>query len=303
MKFYNEQINKKYIEHQNLFCDNQSKYFNAEFENKIQLANVTISGFAYKMYVYQKDDVVSDFILKTGNWEGGSTIQLQNALNYYSQKKNIKKENIYALDIGANIGWYSFYLSKLGYKVIGFEPSSINYYILRKNYCLNREANLTIIKKGLYNKEKKCGLYSETRNKGNGMIICDKGKNVIPNNFIKNGEFELTKLSNYVDFLSNNNLALIKIDIEGAEEKGFKGGLDLITKYHIPFILMEFCPAFLKLHDTVPLKFLRMFKSNGYQISNEDFFSRKYVNIHQIAKADNNIINLYITYKKFLNDN
>ena len=66
-------------------------------------------------------------------------------------KKNIKKEDIYIIDIGANIGWYTFILGKYGYKIISFEPLPLNTYILNKNYCLNKDVNITIINKGLYN--------------------------------------------------------------------------------------------------------------------------------------------------------
>ena len=33
---------------------------------------------------------------------------------------------MYILDIGANIGWYSFCLGKYGYKILSFEPMLIN---------------------------------------------------------------------------------------------------------------------------------------------------------------------------------
>ena len=33
---------------------------------------------------------------------------------------------------------------------------------------------------------------------------------------------------------------MIKMDIEGSEGKAFESGIELITKYHVPFILMEY---------------------------------------------------------------
>ena len=39
---------------------------------------------------------------------------------------------------------------------------------------------------------------------------------------------------------------MIKIDIEGSEAKAIEGGIELITKYHIPFIFLEFSPSMLK---------------------------------------------------------
>ena len=67
------------------------------------------------------------------------------------------------------------------------------------------------------------------------MILC--GNNVtVPYEFRKNGITYLTKLSNYVEFLSTKNVALIKIDVEGCEGKAIENGIELISKYYIPFI-------------------------------------------------------------------
>ena len=69
------------------------------------------------------------------------------------------------------------------------------------------------------------------------MVICDT--NIRRPSFLfskRTGEIFLTRLSNYIPFLIGKNLALIKIDIEGSEGKALESGIELITKYHIPFI-------------------------------------------------------------------
>ena len=155
----------------------------------------------------------------------GETKNILNGLNYYSKKKNITNNDIYILDIGANIGWFTFILGKYGYQIISFEPSNINYYILKKNYCLNKNLDVTLINKGLFTEEKKCYLYNEKRNIGNGMSICGQN-NTMPKNIINTGEIILTKLSNYIPYLSEKNLALIKIDVEGSEGKVIESGIE-----------------------------------------------------------------------------
>jgi FkbM family methyltransferase len=75
------------------------------------------------------------------------------ALNFFTNKTNLKNEDLYMLDIVANVEWYSFYLGKYGYNIMSFEPAERNFYILKKNYCLNRDINITIINKGLYTSE------------------------------------------------------------------------------------------------------------------------------------------------------
>ena len=251
------------------------------------------------IFIYKNLDIVSQVIIKHKIWEKNETTKLIKCLNYFSIKKNITNKDIYIIDIGANIGWYSFILGKYGYNIIAFEPSKINNYILKKNFCLNNETKITIINKGLYIEEKICDLYNLYHNEGNGMIICDKQK--IPSNLLLKSKAEiiLTKLSNYIPFLSDKNLALIKIDIEGSEGKAFEGGIELITKYHVPFIFLEFTPTSLKLHGTDPNKFLHLFIDNGYQISLNNFFEN-YINIDELLKKKFTLINLYIIHSKIL---
>ena len=111
-------------------------------------------------------------------------------------------------------------------------------------------------------------------------------------------EIKFTKLSNYIPYLINKNLALIKIDIEGSEGKAINSGIELITKYHIPFIFVEFVPDYLKIQGTDPKEFLETFEKNGYKISLQDFLSKKYLSIEQILKLSD--INLFIVYCDFL---
>ena len=93
-------------------------------------------------------------------------------------------------------------MGKFGYNVISFEPSNVNNYILKRNYCLNRELNVTLVKRGLYTEEKHCDFYISRGNIGDGWIFCDNNTN-IPNHLVKTGQTRLTKLSNYLNFLSD----------------------------------------------------------------------------------------------------
>ena len=271
---FNEDILNKYKEQQNEFCNNESKYYNLEYEKRLKKTFVTYLGKDFMMYVYKYQDIVSRQISDLKVWEADETRKLLKALDYYSSKKNISKQNIYVLDIGSNIGWYTFYLGKYGYKILSFEPSYLNMYILYKNYCLNRELNITLIRKGLYTEEKKCDFYISKGNIGDGLVFCDKNK-TISTNLMKSGEIVLTRLSNYVSFLSRNNLALIKIDVESCEEKALKSGIDLIIKYNVPFIFLEFTPSSLEEHGSNPREFLMLFEKNGYKFSKFDFFSKR----------------------------
>ena len=139
-------------------------------------------------------------------------------------------------------------------------------------------------------------------NIGNGAVYCNnrtQDNTSIGEDLFNN--IELTKLSRYLKFLSDKNLALLKIDVEGNEGKVIMGGEDLFSKYHIPFIAMEFYVSAIKSHQTDVIKLLKLFENNGYKFSLVDFFSKKYVSSEELIK-DDRINNLYIVYEKFLDE-
>ena len=114
------------------------------------------------------------------------------------------------------------------------------------------------------------------------MILCNrkKIKNIkLKKLFKRLSHVSLTKLSNYFPYLLKKHIALIKIDIEGAEGKAIEGGIEIITQYHVPFIFIEFSPNLLKEHGTNPKKFLELFSQNGYKISLIGFLSNEYISV------------------------
>ena len=207
-------------------------------------------------------------------------------------KNNIlNNKDIYMLDIGANIGWYPSLLGRYGYSIISFEAFEKNYYVEKKNICLlHNNSNIVIVTKGLGDEEKNCHYFVNKNNAGNGMVVCDK-KEILNNTrlgkfFVKESEVQIATLNSFIPYLSNKNIALMKLDVEGNELKILKGGHELITKYHIPFVVLEFSPTFLKEIGSEPKELARFFVDNGYKISIDGFFSKNYITVDElIAKT------------------
>ena len=298
-KEYNNSMMIEYINEQNNFCNNINGE-NKGIEDKIKLTNVSFKNISFNMFVYKGNDVVSQDIIKLKIYEEKQLNNVLNALNYYSNKNNIKIKDIYILDIGANVGIYTFVLGKYGYKIISFEPSIINNYILKKNYCINKDVDIILVNKGLFNEEKQCQYHKAYNNIGNGYVVCDKNENSSSNSNIF-GKITLTKLSNFFSFLSNKNIILIKIDIEGSEGRAIEGGIELITKYHVPFIIMEFTPKLLKSYNTDPKEFLQLFENNGYKFGIKNFFD-EYYSLDYILEQGirRGLMTIYIVYSKIL---
>lgn len=297
-KKFNGEVEERYLVEQNFFCDNQNFLRSQEYEDQIKEANVNFNGKEYNIFVYKEKDEISNNINANKNWEDYATSKVLEALDNYSKSINLNKKDLYILDIGANIGWYSYHLGKYGYHIIAFEPTERNFYILKKSYCLNRDISISIINKGLYNYEKTCDYYEHTENKGKGMILCEQKDN-LPSGLEKKQPVGLTKLSKFMNFLSDKKVIFMRLDVEGMEESAISSGIELITEFHVPFILMKYCPEYLKLHDVDILNFFETFEKNGYKISNSSFIDKNYMSINQLV-GDQTItnLNLYISYSK-----
>lgn len=159
---------------------------------------------------------------------------------------NIISEGDYCLDIGANRGGFTYYISRLvgdAGKVICFEPIFKTRERLKstvKKFNLNNviicptalsdasgEYDMRIPKIAGVNRFALAHLY-KSNNELNGGKIC-------------NGTFETVKvdtLDNMIEKFSPNNLSFIKCDVEGNEFEVFKGGEKTIIKYN-PIILVE----------------------------------------------------------------
>ena len=297
---FDESINKQYILIQNNFCNKEEENKIQKYENLIKIAKVDFNSTNFSMYVYKTSDTVSRSIMYSHNWEANNSKKILKALEYYSEKKKLNKKDIYLIDIGANVGWYTYFLGKIGYNIMSFEASKINNYILYKNYCLNRDINVTIINKGLDVEDKKCKLKIVSYNIGDGMILCDnRDKLILDFNGEVFDDIELTKLGKYTKFLSEKNLAFIKLDVEGAEGTVFEGGKEIIDKYHVPFIMTEFEVRLLESHGTKVLNFLEFFENNGYKFSLIDFFSKEYISSSELIQIKRNK-NLFVVYEKIL---
>ena len=132
------------------------------------------------------------------------------------------------------------------------------------------------------------------------MVICDSKVLYQSYKPTTARELTLTRLSNYIPLFTNQNIVFIKIDIEGSEGKAIEGGIELITKYNVPFIFLEFSPGALKFHGTDPEQFLQLFANNEYKFGISNFFDKKYYTVKEILKISKKHINLYIVHSKVL---
>ena len=112
----------------------------------------------------------------------------------------------------------------------------------------------------------------------------------------------LTKLNNYVSYLSDKKVVFMKISVEGAEGVVILGGIEFITKIHIPFIYLEFISENLNFYKADKRKMLEIFEENGYKISTTSFLDKNYSSIDDLINR-NYLVKLFIVNIKYFEKN
>ena len=137
--------------------------------------------------------------------------------------------------------------------------------------------------------------YKDIKNKKKDLIICEKKEKIIDDDYIKLDTIETVKLNDFIPSFKRK-ITLLVFDLEFEGEMMIKSGKDLITKFHIPFIFIEFNVEIFKIHGTEPKNFLYFFTKNGYKISLNGFLSNKFVTIENLFLSNFSTIYLYIKY-------
>ena len=126
------------------------------------------------------------------------------------------------------------------------------------------------------------------------MVKCDEIKEEFNNDgfhWKKSFEVQITKLSHFIPYLADKNLAFIKLDIEGSEGVVMQDAIELITKYHIPYIFSEFSVNMITEHGNNPREYIKLFTDNGYKVNKEGFLSQNFIPPEKVGPGD-----LYFTY-------
>ena len=155
--------------------------------------------------------------------------------------KDNLKENDVVLDIGANIGFYSLFFSKViseKGKVISFEPVKKMYNQFLDSIDKNNTKNIILYNLGCGEKNEILNIIKDTNHYGGSSIIAHNIKERIEDKkqFVKE-EIEIIKLDDFL--ISEQKIDFIKIDVEGYEYEVLKGMTEILKKFK-PKISMEF---------------------------------------------------------------
>lgn len=168
------------------------------------------------------------------------------------------KENF--IDIGANIGFFSLFASKLLEEgnVYSFEASPEIYSKLEDNIKINDIQNITAYNYAISDEIKDVVIYESSRaHRGLTSI------RALSEDISKKRKVKSISIDSILDELPK--ISLVKIDIEGAEFLALNGMKNLL-KRDTPNIILELTDEFLKELDSSSLEVCDFLKSFNYRL-------------------------------------
>jgi FkbM family methyltransferase len=198
-----------------IFFTNREGFYTEPYLDILRIKKIEHEVYG-SIYVFDGEDLISNAINTKTIWEEHIVNEL---VTYYKEGTDI-------LDIGANIGLNSLRLNQLK-KITGtchlFEPQSDVFLLLDYN---TRDINRKLYNMALSDT---CKIFSYNQNKKN------IGATVLANN--KDGMIYTNSIPlDSIEF--NNEISVIKIDVEGGEIDVLKGGRNFLNKYK-PVIVIE----------------------------------------------------------------
>ena len=140
------------------------------------------------------------------------------------------------IDVGANIGQHSLFMSRFCSQVHSFEPYEPVRKLLEEKITINNIDNVTIHGFGLGSENDELTFYApKSDNTGTGSFLSSH----TPDNNVPIGKLTVINGDEYIAELNPPKIDLIKIDVEGFE-KDVLIGLEQSLRRYRPVILMEF---------------------------------------------------------------
>ncbi|MEJ7610056.1 MAG: FkbM family methyltransferase [Ferruginibacter sp.] len=180
--------------------------------------------------------------------------------------KDLVRRNDHCLDIGANMGFYTIWLSKFTEKTISFEPDNKNFQRLSSNIRLNGLTHSTALNIAVGTDE---GPVNFTNNRDGENHISLSGNT-------DTGTVQCRRLDNVLTEHDITRVRYMKIDVEGFELAVLEGANDLLREKRVDIIQVEINAALVNSGASVT-GLLEFISSHGYKLYSYDVKNRKLV--------------------------
>lgn len=222
------------------------------YKQRYRPAFVEIDG--NRLYLNYEDGWYSSYLAVHGYCEKTETDLV----------KRYAKPGMTALDIGANIGYYSLILSSIvgpeGH-VIAFEPDRKNLDFLRRSTDGLATKNVEIVPSAVWESTGTLELFL------NPEDLIDHS--VVPGGSGERPHYSVPAIA-VDDYLDGRQVDFIKMDIQGAEGRALEGMERTLAKHPPRVLITEFWPSALRRAGTPPEEVFARLADIGYSIRQID---------------------------------
>lgn len=164
------------------------------------------------------------------------------------------------IDVGANLGIVSCMLAeRFPERVIhSFEPAPSTFRALKANIELNSCANIRALPYAVAERDGEVPFSADPIGRATNSISAQGGNSVI--------NVPCLTLDSYVEDNSIQNIAFLKVDVEGYETLVFRGAERVLARRLAAIIYYEVCPEITVRAGYDPALPTRMLVENGYRI-------------------------------------
>jgi len=177
-----------------------------------------------------------------------------------SRVLSVVKAGDVCLDVGANMGVYSFYMSKkvgVSGKVYAFEPRPEIYEQLAENAGINPSLNVQPIQKAVSHQAGKLNFYADPKNPGTGSVVKASNNEVLCS-------VDTLSLDDFLLQEGIDRVGVMKIDIEGHEMSLVQGAQKSLAAHVFSYIFVEFNTELVGLQESDKERFISAFTDHGY---------------------------------------
>ncbi|MDO4582864.1 MAG: FkbM family methyltransferase [Planctomycetia bacterium] len=230
--------------------------------------------FGFQIYADLRQ-FIENRIAFFGIWEQGTTELFL---------KSIRPGEI-VIDMGANIGYYTLLASRLvgpTGKVYAVEPARLTRERLLRNLELNHITNVVVLPYGAWDEEGETYLNFHTEERGRSSVIANETQEKIVQEKIL-----LKPLWDLIPSEEYSRIRLVKMDVEGAEQRALKGLLPIFEANQPMTLFSEVIPDSLKALGGDADEYIQFLKSLRFDISvidsTESYCVDSYINPHPVT--------------------
>jgi len=159
-----------------------------------------------------------------GTWTLPALVEMSEA-DPYHLRSTVKNGDV-VLDVGANVGTETRSALAAGAAlVVAIEPDPLSLECLRRNLSAEiREKRVVVVSKGAWDKEGISTLHLDPENAGAASFMWQTSDRSV--------QVPMTTIDRVVADLSLKKVSIIKLHIEGAEQKALLGAAETIRRFH-----------------------------------------------------------------------